>query len=131
MFYTNQILVQDQIEQQSRLVNSKRSKSPSRNDVGTDVRVASPDPPNNPKSRPSIDSIGSSSLTNRPSVDKSRTKGLFKTSLPENKSSGDSLRRSNSVVSDKRPGTGPNQEESISLNVSVFIFIAFPIFKSV
>lgn len=107
--------VQDQIEQQSSLVNSKRSKSPSRGDVGAGARVASPDPPNNPKSRPSIDSIGSSSLTNRPSVDKSRTKGLFKTSLPEHKRSGDNLRRSNSLASDKRPGSGPSQE-SISLN---------------
>lgn len=109
-------------------MNAKRSKSPSRNDVGAGGRVASPDPPNNPKSRPSMDSIGSSSLTNRPSVDKSRTKGLFKTSLPEHKSSGDNLRRSNSLVSDKRPGSGPSQEESISLNVSVFVFIVFSFF---
>ncbi|GJJ07337.1 hypothetical protein Clacol_001538 [Clathrus columnatus] len=97
--------VQDQIEQQSRFVRPRRSESSSHNDTGADLRITSPEPPIPSKSRPSIDSAVSngsgSNLVNRPSMDRNRTKGFFKSPLADTKFTSDNLRRSNSLVGNK------------------------------
>lgn len=126
---SHQVVVQDQIEQQSKLVSPRRSKSSSRNDTRADVRVGSPDLPNTSKPRPSIDSAisngSSSNLANRPSTDKSRTKAFFKSSLTDHKYSGDNLRRTNSLIGDKQLYTSTINDD---IAVGVSFYLVFPLF---
>lgn len=78
--------VQEQIEQQSKAMRPRRSKSFSRNDLVTEIMApgGSTDAPAVPKQRQSYDSTVSNgsnpNLSNRGSVEKGRGKVLFKTS---------------------------------------------------
>lgn len=122
------IQVQEQIEQQSKLVRpSRRSKSSSRIEASGDAatRATSPDAPTLPsKPRPSLESAisagSSSNQPNRTSMEKARSKVLFRTvsnQIGESKGS-TSHRRSNSLLGDKKAPTPVPQETLSSQDVS-------------
>ena len=105
--------VQEQIEQQSKAMRPRRSKSFSRNDlvIETIAPGASTDPPTVPKQRQSYDSTVSNgsnpNQSNRGSVEKGRGKVIFKTSsrtVGDNgnvNTDGAKHHRTNSLLGDK------------------------------
>ena len=111
-------LVQEQIEQQSKMTRPRRSKSFSRFDLITEKPLPGPssDTPALPKPRQSLDSAVSNgshtNIPNRTSIDRGRNKGLFKNSSSRtlvadggNSNANEVIakhRRSNSFLGDKK-----------------------------
>lgn len=111
--------VQEQIEQQSRMVRSRRSKSSSRNDFSSsDVasQALSPEAPAVPsKSRNSLES-SASTPTNRTSMEKARSKVLFRTTSNNDSKPSMSHRRSSSFLGGDKKSQTPTNDPTDALS---------------